>query len=46
MTRQIVSSRVILIAAPDDEIARVARELARIGAEELREKWCCTQAAL
>jgi len=38
MTRQIVSSRVILIAAPDDEIARVARELARIGAEELRGK--------
>ena len=38
MTRQIVLSRVILIAAPDDEIARVARELARIGAEELRGK--------
>jgi predicted short-subunit dehydrogenase-like oxidoreductase (DUF2520 family) len=38
MTRQIVLSRVILIAVPDDEIAGVAQELARIGAEELREK--------
>jgi len=38
MTRQIVSSRVILIAAPDDEIAGVAKELARIGGEELRGK--------
>src|SRR2546426_8821900 len=36
MTRQIVSSRVILIAAPDDEIAGVAKELARIGGEEVR----------
>src|SRR2546426_6000891 len=36
MTRQIVSSRVILIAAPDDEIAGVAKELARIGGGELR----------
>src|SRR3979490_3005043 len=31
MTRQIVSSRVVLIAVPDDEIAGVAKELARIG---------------
>jgi predicted short-subunit dehydrogenase-like oxidoreductase (DUF2520 family) len=38
MTRQILASRVILIAAPDDEIAGVAQELARIGAEELRGK--------
>ena len=38
MTRQILASRVILIATPDDEIARVAQELARIGAEELRGK--------
>ena len=38
MTRQIVLSRVILIAVPDDEIAGVAQELARIGAEELRGK--------
>jgi len=36
MTRQIVLSRVILIAVPDDEIPGVAQELARIGAEELR----------
>jgi predicted dinucleotide-binding enzyme len=36
MTRQIVMSRVILIAAPDDQISSVARELARIGGEELR----------
>jgi predicted short-subunit dehydrogenase-like oxidoreductase (DUF2520 family) len=38
MTRQILASHVILIATPDDEIAVVARELARIGAEELRGK--------
>jgi predicted short-subunit dehydrogenase-like oxidoreductase (DUF2520 family) len=38
MTRQIVLSGVILIAAPDDEIVSVARELARIGGEELRGK--------
>jgi len=38
MTRQIVSSRVILIAAPDDETAGVAKELAHIGGEELRGK--------
>jgi predicted short-subunit dehydrogenase-like oxidoreductase (DUF2520 family) len=38
MTRQIVLSRVILIAVPDDEIPGVAQELARIGAEELRGK--------
>jgi len=36
MTRQILGSRVILIATPDDEIAVVAQELARIGEEELR----------
>jgi predicted short-subunit dehydrogenase-like oxidoreductase (DUF2520 family) len=36
MTRQILASRVILIATPDDEIANVAQELARIGEEELR----------
>jgi predicted short-subunit dehydrogenase-like oxidoreductase (DUF2520 family) len=36
MTRQILASRVILIATPDDEIAIVAQELARIGEEELR----------
>ncbi|HEY6265170.1 MAG TPA: DUF2520 domain-containing protein [Candidatus Acidoferrum sp.] len=38
MTRQILASRVILVATPDDEIAAVAPELARIGAEELRGK--------
>jgi predicted short-subunit dehydrogenase-like oxidoreductase (DUF2520 family) len=38
MTRQILGSGVILIATPDDEIAAVAQELARIGAEELRGK--------
>ena len=36
MTRQILASRVILIATPDGEIAVVAQELARIGEEELR----------
>jgi predicted short-subunit dehydrogenase-like oxidoreductase (DUF2520 family) len=36
MTRQILASRVILIATPDDEIAALAQDLARIGAEELR----------
>jgi predicted short-subunit dehydrogenase-like oxidoreductase (DUF2520 family) len=38
MTRQILASRVILITTPDDEIAAVATDLARIGAEELRGK--------
>jgi predicted short-subunit dehydrogenase-like oxidoreductase (DUF2520 family) len=36
MTRQILPSQVILITTPDDEIAVAARELARIGQEELR----------
>jgi len=35
MTRQILVSRVILITTPDDHIAVVAQELARIGEEEL-----------
>ena len=38
MTRQILASRVILVATPDDEIAAAAPDLARIGAEELRGK--------
>jgi predicted short-subunit dehydrogenase-like oxidoreductase (DUF2520 family) len=38
MTRLILASRVILIATPDDEIASVVLELARIGEEELRGK--------
>ena len=36
MTRLTLASRVILMATPDDEIAVVAQELARIGEEELR----------
>jgi predicted short-subunit dehydrogenase-like oxidoreductase (DUF2520 family) len=36
LTRQILASRVILIATPDDEIAVVSQDLARIGEEELR----------
>ncbi len=36
LTRQILVSRVILIATPDDHIAVVARGLARIAEEELR----------
>ena len=38
MTRQILATPVILIATPDDAIALVAQELARIGGEELRGK--------
>jgi predicted short-subunit dehydrogenase-like oxidoreductase (DUF2520 family) len=36
LSRRILSSSVILIATPDAEIAGVAAELARIGAEELQ----------
>jgi predicted short-subunit dehydrogenase-like oxidoreductase (DUF2520 family) len=36
--REILASRVILIAVPDDALVEAARELARIGAEELRDK--------
>ncbi len=36
LTRQVLSSQVILITTPDDEIASAARELARVGEEELR----------
>ena len=35
VTRRIVISQVILISTPDHAVARQARELARIGAEEL-----------
>jgi predicted short-subunit dehydrogenase-like oxidoreductase (DUF2520 family) len=35
LTRNVLSSRVILIATPDDEIANVAQELTSIGEEEL-----------
>src|SRR5260370_28763275 len=36
LTRQVLVSRVILIATPDDTIGSVVRELARMGGEELR----------
>jgi predicted short-subunit dehydrogenase-like oxidoreductase (DUF2520 family) len=36
LTRQVLSSQIILIATPDDAISAVARELARMGGEELR----------
>ena len=35
VSRAVFASRVILIAAPDDQITAVARELARIGGDEL-----------
>jgi predicted short-subunit dehydrogenase-like oxidoreductase (DUF2520 family) len=38
VTRRIVISHVILISTPDHAVARQARELARIGAEELHGK--------
>jgi predicted short-subunit dehydrogenase-like oxidoreductase (DUF2520 family) len=38
LTRQLLAARVILIAVPDRALAEVARELARIGGEELRGK--------
>jgi predicted short-subunit dehydrogenase-like oxidoreductase (DUF2520 family) len=36
LSRRVLGSSLILIATPDTEIARVAAELTRIGAEELR----------
>ena len=36
LTRNVLMSNVILIATPDDAVSEVARELARIGGEELR----------
>jgi predicted short-subunit dehydrogenase-like oxidoreductase (DUF2520 family) len=38
LSRDVLASRVILICTPDDAVVRVAGELARIGAEELRGK--------
>jgi predicted short-subunit dehydrogenase-like oxidoreductase (DUF2520 family) len=38
MSRSVLNSRLILVSVPDDEILKVARELARVGAEELRGK--------
>src|SRR5260370_40134711 len=40
LTRQILVSRVILIAIPDDHIAVFAQELARTAEEELRGRMC------
>ena len=45
ISRDVLASKLILICTPDDAIASVAKELARIGAEELAAKWCCTPAA-
>ena len=36
LSRDVLASRLILICTPDDRIAAVAEELARIGAEELQ----------
>jgi predicted short-subunit dehydrogenase-like oxidoreductase (DUF2520 family) len=38
LSRDVLASRLILISTPDDAVVRVAEELARIGAEELRGK--------
>lgn len=38
LTRNVLESNVILIATPDDAVSVVARELARMGGEELRGK--------
>jgi predicted short-subunit dehydrogenase-like oxidoreductase (DUF2520 family) len=38
LSRDVLASRLILIATPDDAVVKVAAELARIGAEELRGK--------
>src|ERR1700722_2685314 len=38
MSRRILAATVILIATPDGAVAEIARELARIGAEELQGK--------
>jgi predicted short-subunit dehydrogenase-like oxidoreductase (DUF2520 family) len=38
ISRDVLASKLILICTPDDAIAGVAKELARIGAEELRGK--------
>src|ERR1700693_4960156 len=38
LSREVLASRLILISTPDDAVVRVAAELARIGAEELRGK--------
>jgi predicted short-subunit dehydrogenase-like oxidoreductase (DUF2520 family) len=38
LSRDVLASRLILISTPDDAVVKVAEELARIGAEELRGK--------
>jgi len=38
LSREVLSSRLILISTPDDAIVKISEELARIGAEELRGK--------
>src|ERR1700732_1459581 len=38
LSREVLASRLILIATPDDAVVKIAAELARIGAEELRGK--------
>jgi predicted short-subunit dehydrogenase-like oxidoreductase (DUF2520 family) len=38
LSREVLASRLILISTPDDAIVKIAEELARIGAEELRGK--------
>lgn len=38
ISRQVLGSRLILVATPDDKVIDIAGELARIGAEELRGK--------
>jgi predicted short-subunit dehydrogenase-like oxidoreductase (DUF2520 family) len=38
LTRSLLAAGVILIAAPDDAISGIARDLARMGGEELRSK--------
>src|ERR1700733_6026711 len=38
LSREVLASRLILIATPDDAVVRVAEALGRIGAEELRGK--------
>ena len=38
LSREVLASRLILISTPDDAILKIAAELARIGAEELRGK--------
>lgn len=38
LTRQLLASRVVLFATPDDAVVGLAEELARIGGEELRGK--------